>query len=70
MLSLDQINVLARRPHSFVISCNMGLNLDRLKDEMWDKLQLVRVYTKKKGERNLILEENRDCCNYAERIFI
>ncbi|CAD7933184.1 unnamed protein product [Amoebophrya sp. A120] len=50
MLSVEQIEALARLPHSHVMSCNLKLNLDRLKDRIWEELSMVRVYTKKKGQ--------------------
>lgn len=34
----------------FSFSCNMKLNLDYLLETLWDKLSLIRVYTKKPGE--------------------
>ncbi|TEB39047.1 developmentally regulated GTP-binding protein [Coprinellus micaceus] len=49
-ISLEQVDKLARQPNTVVISCEMDLNLDYLIDRMWDKLQLVKVYTKKRGE--------------------
>ncbi|KAJ3548556.1 hypothetical protein NMY22_g1220 [Coprinellus aureogranulatus] len=49
-ISLEQVDKLARQPNTVVISCEMDLNLDYLIDRMWEKLQLVKVYTKKRGE--------------------
>ena len=34
---------------NFRSSCEMKLNLDYLKDELWEHLNLIRVYTKKPG---------------------
>lgn len=48
-ISLEQLNKLAREPHSVVISCEMGLNLDYLIERIWAELDLVKVYTKKRG---------------------
>jgi len=50
MISLEEVDELARRPHSVVISCNLQLNLDNLLHHVWEYLGLVRVYTKKKGQ--------------------
>ncbi|KAL5018870.1 hypothetical protein ScPMuIL_004592 [Solemya velum] len=50
-ISIEEVDRLARKPHSVVVSCNMKLNLDYLLDVMWKHLALVRVYTKKRGER-------------------
>jgi len=35
------------RPDSVVISCGLNLNMDYLLEKIWEKLALVRVYTKK-----------------------
>eukprot|EP01095_Lingulamoeba_sp_RSL-Kostka_P015573 TRINITY_DN721_c0_g1_i2.p1 TRINITY_DN721_c0_g1~~TRINITY_DN721_c0_g1_i2.p1 ORF type:complete len:353 (+),score=129.72 TRINITY_DN721_c0_g1_i2:128-1186(+) len=49
-ITIDEVDLLARLPHAIVISCNMKLNLDRLLDKIWDYLDLIRIYTKKRGE--------------------
>ncbi|KAI8442574.1 P-loop containing nucleoside triphosphate hydrolase protein [Phakopsora pachyrhizi] len=41
----------SRLPHSFVVSCEAGYNMDRLNQKIWTALDLNRVYTKKRGER-------------------
>jgi len=48
-ISIEDIDEIARRPDSVVISCNMNLNMDFLLERIWEKLSLVRVYTKKRG---------------------
>ena len=48
-ITLEEVDRLAREPHSVVLSCHWDLNLDGLLDRMWEYLDLVRVYTKKKG---------------------
>lgn len=50
-ISIEEVDRLARQPHSVVVSCNMNLNLDYLLVKTWEYLALVRVYTKKRGER-------------------
>ncbi|XP_076076005.1 GATOR1 complex protein NPRL3-like [Mytilus galloprovincialis] len=50
-ISIEEVDRLARKPHSVVVSCNMNLNLDYLLSTTWEYLALVRVYTKKRGER-------------------
>ncbi|OMJ71879.1 hypothetical protein SteCoe_29794 [Stentor coeruleus] len=64
-ISIEEINDLARQDDSVVISCNMQLNMDYLIERIWQKLGLVRVYTKKPGNKPdfsqpLILTERRD----------
>lgn len=48
-ISIEEVDRLARQPHSVVISCNMQLNMDYLLERIWDDLSLIRVYTKKPG---------------------
>lgn len=48
-ISLEEVDKLARQPHSVVVSCNMKLNLDYLKERIWQALNLIMVYTKKPG---------------------
>jgi ribosome-interacting GTPase 1 len=49
-LSIEEVDKLARRPHSVVISAGMQLNLtDGLLPAIWGYLDLVRVYTKRRG---------------------
>ncbi|CAI2738651.1 unnamed protein product [Dicrocoelium dendriticum] len=49
-ISLQEVDQLARRPHSVVVSCNLRLNLDYLLEKLWEYLDLIQVYTKKRGE--------------------
>jgi uncharacterized protein len=48
-IAIEEVDRLARQPHSVVISCNMMLNMDYLLEIVWDYLSLIRVYTKKPG---------------------
>jgi uncharacterized protein len=48
-ISIEEVNRLARQPHTVVVSCNMMLNLDYLLEIIWEYLSLIRVYTKKPG---------------------
>lgn len=48
-ISLEEVDRLARQPHTVVISCEMKLNLDYLLFSLWDHLSLIRVFTKKPG---------------------
>jgi ribosome-interacting GTPase 1 len=48
-ITLEEVDRLARQPNSVVISCEWDLNLDLLIQKIWDQLDLVRIYTKKKG---------------------
>ena len=48
-VSIEEVDRLARTPNSIVISCGLKLNLDYLLYQIWEYLQLIRVYTKRRG---------------------
>ena len=45
-ISIEELDLLYKIPHSVPISSRMWLNVDELVERMWDELDLVRVYTK------------------------
>jgi ribosome-interacting GTPase 1 len=49
-LSIEEVDELARKPDSVVISIYMNLNLDYLLQKMWDYMGLIRIYTKRRGQ--------------------
>ena len=49
-LVIEEVDRLAHLPHSMVISSGQRWNLDILVEEIWIKLDLVRIYTKRRGE--------------------
>lgn len=50
MLNLEEVDRLAREPMTVVISVYRKLNLEFLVERLWDEMQVVRIYTKKKGQ--------------------
>ena len=48
-VSLEEVNRLAHEPHTVPISCEMDLNLDYLIERMWEQLDLLKIYTKRRG---------------------
>ena len=46
---MEEIDVLAREPHTVVISVEQELNMDYLLASLWQYLCLTRVYTKRRG---------------------
>ncbi|KAG6335628.1 hypothetical protein ID866_3464 [Astraeus odoratus] len=50
-ISLELVDKLAHTENTVVISCEMDLNLNYLIERIWESLSLVKVYTKKRGER-------------------
>ena len=49
VLSMEEVDALARLPHSVPISCVAGLGKEHLLDAMWDAMDLRRVYSKRIG---------------------
>jgi|JI6StandDraft_1071083.scaffolds.fasta_scaffold150940_2 ribosome-interacting GTPase 1 len=67
-ISMEEVNQIAERPSTVVISCNMKLNFDGLLEHIWEKLDLVRVYTKKANEQPdfsdpIVLTNDRNGCS-------
>ncbi|CAF3399220.1 unnamed protein product [Rotaria sp. Silwood1] len=50
-VSIEEVDRLAHLPNSVVISCNMKLNIDYMLESIWKLLNLIRIYTKKRGEK-------------------
>jgi len=48
-LSIEELDEIANKKDSIVVSLHMNLNLDNLLKMMWEYLSLVRVYTKRRG---------------------
>lgn len=51
MITIEEVNELARLNHSTVLSCNLDLNKDGLIEMIWEYLALVRIYTKPRGKQ-------------------
>lgn len=49
-LSIEEVDELARKPYSVVISVYLQLNIDVMLYKMWELMGLMRIYTKKKGQ--------------------
>jgi len=50
-ITLDQVDRLARMSDTVACSIKSALNIDELKERLWDKLDLMRIYTKPRGKR-------------------
>ncbi|KAK3060075.1 Ribosome-interacting GTPase 2 [Coniosporium uncinatum] len=48
-ISLEHLDALAREPHTCVMSCELSLGLPDVVARCWHELQLMRIYTKRKG---------------------
>lgn len=51
VLSIQEVDALARLPMSIPVSCMANLGMDALLARMWDAMDLRRVYTKKVGAK-------------------
>lgn len=49
-ISIEELDLLYRIPNACPISSEHGWNIDELLELMWERLKLVRVYTKPKGK--------------------
>ncbi|KAL1928855.1 hypothetical protein VTP01DRAFT_2641 [Rhizomucor pusillus] len=49
-ITMEEVDKLAREPDTVVVSCEQDLNIDFLVESIWKKLNLMRVYTKRRGE--------------------
>lgn len=74
-VSLDFLDKLAREPQTVVMSCELDVGIMDVVERCWEELQLMRIYTKRKGiEPNfgeaLIVRSNssiEDVCNQIHR---
>ena len=49
-VSIEELDLLYRIPNACPISAEHGWNVDELLEQMWDRLELRRIYTKPKGK--------------------
>eukprot|EP00759_Apiculatamorpha_spiralis_P014106 PhF_6_TR20824/c0_g1_i1/m.29975/K06944/K06944; uncharacterized protein len=49
-IPIEEVDRLARLPHSVVLSLEHNMNVEEVKYQIWQHLNLIRVFTKKKGE--------------------
>lgn len=50
-ISIEELDLLYKIPSSVPVSARDWLNVDELIEMMWDKLNLVRIYTKPRGKQ-------------------
>ncbi|KAI9164361.1 GTP-binding protein rbg1 [Blastocladiella emersonii ATCC 22665] len=49
-ISIEELDIIYKIPHAVPISAHHGWNFDDMLAKMWDYLNLVRVYTRPKGQ--------------------
>ncbi|KAI0997474.1 Ribosome-interacting GTPase 1 [Podosphaera aphanis] len=78
-ISIEELDLLYRIPNACPISSEHGWNIDELLEQMWEKLNLVRVYTKPKGvqpnfDEPVVLRSSKctveDFCNSIHKTLI
>jgi len=78
-ISIEELDIVYKVPHCVPISAHHKWNFDDLLEKMWNYLQLVRIYTKPKGQlpdysSPVVLREGRssveDFCNKLHRSII
>ncbi|CCX12566.1 Similar to Ribosome-interacting GTPase 2; acc. no. P53295 [Pyronema omphalodes CBS 100304] len=74
-VSLSFLDQLAKEPHTAVMSCELDLGVTDVVDRAWEELNLLRIYTKRKGiapdfSEALIVRQNstiEDVCDAIHR---
>jgi len=61
-ISMEEVDRIARQPHSVVISCELGLNLDGLKKAIWEVSGAS--LTAQAACLSLMTGSNSGCCAY------
>jgi ribosome-interacting GTPase 1 len=49
-ISIEELDIIDRNPHYVPISAKDEWNFDELMEKIWDYLDLIRIYTKPKGQ--------------------
>eukprot|EP00658_Telonema_sp_P-2_P070554 TRINITY_DN6001_c0_g1_i4.p1 TRINITY_DN6001_c0_g1~~TRINITY_DN6001_c0_g1_i4.p1 ORF type:complete len:114 (-),score=29.23 TRINITY_DN6001_c0_g1_i4:155-496(-) len=67
------MNRLADLPHSVVCSIKWDLNIEEVIDEIWDHLDMIRIFTKKHGAhpdfvKPFVVKSRADCEHICNRI--
>ena len=63
------MDIIYKIPHAIPVSAHHGWNFDDLLEKMWDYLDLVRIYTKPKGQLpdyNSPIVLRRDACTVED----
>lgn len=73
---MEELNILEKMPHFVPISGKSEWNFEELQETIWEYLELIRIYTKPKGqipdyEEPVVLNRKRssikDFCNKIHR---
>lgn len=72
-ITVEEMDRLSQLPHSVVLSLHWELNLDEVIEEIWEHLNIIRVYTKKHGNqpdftRPFVVKRNATVEHICKRI--
>ncbi|KAJ2759249.1 GTP-binding protein rbg1 [Coemansia nantahalensis] len=78
-ISIEELDLIYKIPHAVPVSAHHEWNFDELLEKMWDYLNLVRIYTKPKGQlpdyaAPVVLKRDKasvlDFCNAIHRAIL
>ncbi|KAG7007556.1 ribosome-interacting GTpase 1 [Physcia stellaris] len=74
-ISIEELDLIYRIPNACPISSEHGWNVDELLEQMWEKLNLRRIYTKPKGKTPdystpVVLRKNACTCNAIHKTIV
>ena len=73
-ITIEELDLLDQIPNYVLISAHLKWNLDELLERIWDKLDLMRIYTKPKGqvpdyeEPVILLRKKRTVADFCNKI--
>merc|ERR1712086_510728 len=72
-ISIEELDIIDRCPHYVPISAKDEWNFDELMEKIWEYLDLIRIYTKPKGqipdyEAPVIIKNGSNMTNFCESI--
>ena len=73
-ITIEELDLLDQIPNYVLISAHLKWNLDELLERIWDKLDLMRIYTKPKGqvpdyeEPVILLRKRRSVADFCNKI--
>ncbi|CAN0043871.1 unnamed protein product [Ascophyllum nodosum] len=49
-VTIEELDIICQIPHHVVVSAHHGWNIDELLEKVWDYCNMIRIYTKPKGQ--------------------
>ncbi|RNF00854.1 putative GTP-binding protein [Trypanosoma rangeli] len=72
-ITMEEMDRLSRLPHAVVLSLQWDLNVEEVIEEIWEHLNIIRIYTKKHGAhpdftKPFVVKRNADVEHICKRI--